>query len=178
MQEPTKNRTKTFRLDVALVEALGKSAKRAQMTENGFVSEVLKDRLMIDPLFPAFEELKLSGDTFRTILSAANADELEAVASEIAQKNAQLIHELYESNDRTLTSQEFITEILAKHSHWFHIEGSYESIHHSITLRHTFGLKWSIFVKSYILSAHSAFSNDKIKIEIADQFVRVEWTPT
>jgi len=177
VQEPTKTRTKTFRFHISLVEALGRGAKRAQLTENTFVSEMLKDRLMIDPLFPAFEEIRLSSNTFRTILSATNADELEAVASEIGQNNAQLVHELYESNDRILTSQEFITEVLARHSNWFHIEGSYGSIHHSMTLRHTFGLRWSVFVKSYVLSAHSIFSKEKVEIVIADQFVRIEWTP-
>lgn len=176
--ETRRTKTKTFRFDVDLIEALGRSPKRAQMTENAFLSEMLKDRVMIDPLFPAFEELRLSTDMFRTILSATNADVLEAVASETAQKNAQLIRELYESNDRALTLQEFITEVLASHSHWFHIEGNYKSSHRSMTLRHTFGLKWSTFVRAYVSSTHDVFSKDKIKIDVADQFVRIEWTPT
>ena len=166
MQEPIKTRTKTYRFDVRLIEALGRGAKRAQMTENAFVSELLTDRLM------------MSSDTFRTVLSAANADELEAVASEVGQRHAQLVHELYESNDRILTFQEFIMEVLARHSNWFHIEGNKGSARHSITLRHTFGLMWSVFVRGYILSASSIFSKDKIVIEVADQFVRIEWTPT
>jgi hypothetical protein len=178
MQEPMKTRTRAYRFDVRLIEALKRGAKRAHRTENAFVSEILKDRLAIDPLFPAFEEVRLSGDTFRTIVSATNADALEALASEIAQKNAQLIHELYESNDRTLTPQEFITELLAEHSHWFFVEGAYKPTHRSIMLRHAFGLKWSVFVKSYIRGVYNILSKDKIEIEITDQFVRIEWTPT
>ncbi len=177
MQEPARTRTKAYRFDVRMIEALGRGAKRAQMTENAFVSELLTDRLMMDPLFPAFEEIRMSSDTFRTVLSAANADELEVVASKVGQKHAQLVHELYESNDRVLTFQEFITEVLARHSNWFHIEGIKGSTRHSITLRHTFGLKWSVFVRGYILSASSIFSKDRIRIEVADQFVRIEWTP-
>jgi hypothetical protein len=67
MQEPKKTRTKAFRFEVSLIEKLGRASKRAHLTENAFVSALLEDKLLIDPLIPAFQEIRLAGITFQSM---------------------------------------------------------------------------------------------------------------
>ena len=87
MQEPNKSQSKTFRLGQELVDMLEKAAKRAHMGESAFASGVLEDRLSIDPIIPALPQIRLSSETFQSILSASNADALEMASSEVGQRN-------------------------------------------------------------------------------------------
>jgi hypothetical protein len=175
LQKSEKTRTKSFRLDVTLVEKISQAAKRAHMTENAFVCAVLEDRVIIDPVIPAFHMIRLSSGVFQSILGTANTDALETGASDTAQRNFPLILELYAASGRILDFREFIIEIMGKSCHWFEVEGDDNRTHRGITLRHIYGLKWSKYVKAYILTAYSIISRDKIKIEITDQFIRIEF---
>jgi hypothetical protein len=173
MQERTKTRTKTFRFDSIQVEKLNRATKRAQVTENKFVADLLAERLIIDPLIPAFYEIRLAGVTFESILNATNADALESAASDMAQKNSQLVRELYESNGIALTFQEFVTDVLGKYGRWFYIEGNVNWSDGGVSLRHQYGLRWSRFLRAYLQSAYGIFSENRLKIEINNQFVRI-----
>ena len=124
MHEQKKTRTKTFRFDVSLIEKLKRSAERAGVSESELVSEVLWDRLLIDPLIPAFQIMQLSSGVVQSILGASNADALEAAASDVAKKNFPLIRELYKVGGTTLEFREFVTEIMGRHGGWFYVEGS------------------------------------------------------
>lgn len=176
MQERRKTRTKTFRFDVDVVERLERAAKRASMSENEFVSVLVEDRLLIDPLIPAFHEVRLSSDAVQSFLVAANVDALEAASSEMAQRNFQLILKLYETNQIPLDFRRFVTDILGKYCRWFYVEG--DNTQQGITLRHTYGLKWSKFVRAYILAVYGTISKEKIRVEITDKLIRIEIPPS
>ncbi len=118
----------------------------------------------------------MSSNTFQTILNATNLDSLETGASDVAQKNFRLVHELYDSDGRSLTFREFVTEILANHSHWFYHEGGMVAGNRALMLRHPYGVRWSRFLKSYIVSAYGASSKNKINIEVEDQFIRIDFS--
>ncbi len=96
----------------------------------------------------------------------------------MAKKNFPFVCELYRNRKHSLTFREFVTKVLGKHSGWFYVEDDDDGTQRWMFLRHPFGRKWSLFVKSYTLSAHSAISKDKIDIEIADQFIRIDFSPT
>lgn len=177
MEKPIKTRTKTFRFDITLLEKLDEAAKRARVTENAFVSATLEERLEIDPLIPAFRLIRLSSRVFQSILGTANTDALEAGAADTAQKNFPLIIELFAASGRNLDFREFIVDIMGKSCQWFEVEGNEIRNHRGITLRHSYGLKWSKYIKTYLLTAHSIISKDKIRIEITDQFIRVDFSP-
>ncbi len=177
MQERRKSRTKSFRFDVNLIEGLRRAADHAAMSENEFVSEALADRVLIDPLVRAFREVKFSAETFQAILGGTDANTLEMSGSQIARKNFPLVFELYRNSKHPLAFREFVVEVLGKHSGWFYVEDDDVGTQQWMILRHSFGRKWSLFVKSYILSAHSAISKDRIEVEIADQFIRIDFSP-
>jgi hypothetical protein len=172
-----KTRVKSFRLDCGLIEALGKAARRANMTENAFLSRVLEGRLAIDPLFPAFDGLSLSSSILRSILGAANVDALETAASDAGHKDFPLIRELFAASDRPITLRMFVIDILGKCGRWFHVEGDASRTHRWTTLRHGCGLKWSKYIRAYILGAHGTISRDRLEIGVTDQVVRIEFPP-
>jgi hypothetical protein len=176
MQGIKKTRTKTFRFDVNLAEKLGKAARRAHMTENAFVIATLEDRLALEPLIPAFHMIRTSSGVFHSILGTSNTDALETGASDTAQRNFPLILELYAASGRILDFREFIIDIMGKACYWFEVEGDDNGTHRGIRLRHTYGLKWSKYVKAYLLTAYSIISKDKIRIEITDQFIRIDFS--
>jgi hypothetical protein len=172
MQGRKKTRTKTFRFDVGVVDRLERAANRANMSENEFVSVLLEDRLLIDPLVPAFHGMWLSSDAVQSFMVAANVDVLEVASSEMAQRNFPLIFKLYETNQIPLDFRKFVTDVLGKYCHWFYVEG--DDNPHWITLRHAYGLKWSKYVRAYILSAYGTTSKGTIEVEITDQLIRIE----
>ena len=175
MQERRKTQTESFRFDVSSLEGLKSAAKNAGMTKNAFMSALLADRLFIDPLVRTFHKISLSDETFLSILGSRDANALEIAGSEMARRNFPLVCELYQRR-QPLTFRQFLTQILDKHAGWFHVEEG-DGTQRWVTLMHPFGRMWSIFVRSYILSAYSIISKDKIKIEIADQFIRVDFSP-
>jgi hypothetical protein len=138
---------------------------------------MLEERLLIDPIVSAVPLIRLTAETFQSILDAADERSLEIAGSKLAKKIYPLINELYDASEEPLSLKEFVIRVLAGYAHWFQVEGSSSPTHRGITFSHPHGLKWSIFVKSYILSANDAVSKDKITIEIADQFVRIDFSP-
>jgi hypothetical protein len=175
MHKSTGTVSKTFRFDARLANALEKSARRAEMTETALVTVILRDRLSIDPLFPAFREITMSEGTFQSILSGSDSKLLIQAAPTTGRKNAQLVRELFDSYDIPLTFEDYVTVLLGRHSHWFYIEGSYSSTHQFLTLRHSFGAAWSNFAKAYLTGVSEVLSKDKVNIESSEQYVRIAW---
>ncbi|MGA2665002.1 MAG: hypothetical protein ABSF83_08670 [Nitrososphaerales archaeon] len=156
-----------------MTERLDKATRRTEKSESGFVSDALLDRLTIDPLIPAFQEMSLSSVTFQCILSAADAEALEASGSYAAQKNVPFIRELFRSYGHELSFQEFVTNVLGKHSGWFSIEGDPRLNGGWMTLRHGCDMKWSRFLRAYLLTAHNAFSEENLEVKVGEQFVEI-----
>ncbi len=174
MEKPENTRVKSFRLGVSVVENFDRAARRAQMTENGFLAALLAERLLIDPLVPAFQEVTLSATAFQSILNATNADALEAAGSDIAQRDVPLMNELFESNGRTFNLQ-ILIDILGKHGRWFYVEGNVSLTRGWLTLRHGYGFRWSKFLQAYLVTASGLLSKGTINVKIGDQFVRVSF---
>jgi hypothetical protein len=174
VQVRQRTRTRTFRLDLETIQKLDKAAKRAHTTESNFLVNLLRERLTIDPIFPAFQEILFATETFQSILAATNIDALEVLATETAQRHVPLIIELYESNAEHFDFWVLVADILGAHRHWFSVEGDIHAIHHGVTLRHGFGRKWSRFLGAYLQSAYNILADDKLSIKVGEQFVRIE----
>ena len=178
MELPKKTRIKSFRIEESLLRNLDRATKRAHITESAFVTELLQDRLIMDRLVPAFPEIKLSRPTFQSILGATNSDALEAAASDVALRNLQLVSELYGTSDTGVSFQEYVSDVLASHAHWFSIEDDSGWTHGEVTLRQEYGMKWSDFVKTYLSVAFSVLSKGVINVESGEQFVHVSFKRT
>jgi len=171
--EDLRTRTKTFRFAVTTLTQLKDAAERANMTENELVNQAVARRLLVDPLFPTFRKICLDSDTMSRLISAANVDVLETTASELAQRDFPVVRRLYKTRHRPLEFIDFLTDVLAKAAQWFTVEGQEGGAQKQLVLHHRYGLKWSLYLKSYITSAFSTISRDRLRIEIDDQFVVV-----
>lgn len=173
MQERKRTRVKGFRFDIDVLEGLKKMAKHANMTVNEYVVEMVKNRLLVYPLIPAFDGLWLDAEEIRSILGTGNADTLEIVGSEMAQKNFSLILTLYGANKIQLDFRKFVIDVLGTYCNWFRVEG--EETQQWLTLRHQYGPKWSAYTKAYLTSAYSMISKGRLKVEITDQLIQIEF---
>ena len=175
MQEREKTETRTFRFSISLLKRLKKAAERREISENELASALLEDSLLIDPLIPAFHGMTLDSDTIESFLMSGNVDALEAALSEKAQKNVPLIFKLYEKSEIPMDFWRYLVDILGNYCGWFYVEWKDTVTHKWIMLRHSYGLKWSRCLRAHIVSAYSTISNDKLKVEISDQWVQVEF---
>jgi hypothetical protein len=168
-----KSATRAYRLDAELIEELKKVAKREGVSENSYVENLLAQRIRASPLIRAFPYIVISRRTLLPILGSANSDGLELAGMDLGKKNFALAKELYESLGRELTFTKFLVEILDKEARWFEVEGA-EDRPERLTLRHECGMKWSLFLKSYLTSAYELISREKIKLTPNESYVSVE----
>jgi len=172
-----KSTTRAYRLDVELVEGLKKAARREGVSENSFVQNLLGRRVKVDLLVNAIPYVLLSRRTLFHVLGSTNPDGLEMVGLELGKGNFILARELYESVGRELGFSGYLTEILDKEAQWFEVEGA-EDKPERLTLRHECGMKWSLFLRSYLTSAFEVVSHEKLKMTFNDSYVSLELPPS
>jgi hypothetical protein len=173
VQNP-KTRVKSFRLHEELLETLRIAASRHGVTENTLVETFLTSRLRVDPILLAFDVISVGRETFMQIIGAANIDGLEAFAPTQGKKSFSLAKQLFASNDMQLSFFKYLTEILGERARWFHTEGTLVKPE-LITLYHPYGTKWSAFLKSFISGAYEVISRDKLKLDITNDFVSIQF---
>lgn len=168
-----KSATRAYRLDVELIEGLNKAATREGVSENSFVQNLLTRRVKADPLIHAFPSVVISRRTLLSILGSTNPDALEMAGLDLGKRNFTLARELYESVGRELGFSEYLGEILGKEAQWFEVEGAEEKPER-LTLRHECGMKWSLFLRSYLSGAFEMVSHEKIEMTLNDLYVSVK----
>lgn len=168
-----KSATSSFRFDAELIEGLKKAAKHEGVSENSFVESVLSRRVRADPIIHAFPYIILSRRSFVPILGTSDPDSLELVASELGKRNFAFARELYGSSGTTLGFSQYLIEVLGEQAHWFETEGV-NSMPERMTLRHEYGLKWSLFLKSFLTGAYEVVSHDRMKTSLTDAYVGIE----
>ena len=168
-----KSKVRSFRLDSGLLEELKTVAEREKTSENAFVEGILARRIKTDPIITAFPYVVLSRKSFSSILGMANPDGLEVVGQELGRRNFAFTRELYESVGQEVGFAQYLGDILDEQAHWFFVEGGNKRPE-KLILRHEYGYKWSIFLKSFLIGAHEVVSRDRIRIDLADSYLRME----
>jgi hypothetical protein len=168
-----KSEVKAFRLDSELLKGVRTVARREGVSESAFVQNLLSHRVKADPLIRAFPFIVLSRQSFVQIIGMANPDSIEFVALDLGKRNFAFARELFESVGTDLGFSQYLTEVLDGQAHWFGTEGV-NSRPERITLRHEFGIKWSLFLESFLTGAYEVVSHNRIKIGVADAYVSIE----
>jgi hypothetical protein len=169
-------KVKTFRLSSGLLLGLERVAKRAKLSENMFVAQVLTRALLTEPLVPAFGKIVLGEQTFASILSTANPDSLEIDGITLGKESYSLVCALFESEDYKMTFVEFLVKLLSQEGRWFSIECIPEEFPEQLVLHHKYGERWSLFLKSYLMGAYEVLNAEVLKIEVKDNILKV-WLP-
>lgn len=151
---------------------LSLSAKRHEVSENLLLEKILRSTLYIDPLLDAFQVVVLGKATLEMFVATMEADSLEKLAFEQGKKDFIMAKQIFESNGMMLTYFEFVIRVLGKEAKWFKVEGQFVKPE-NLTLLHSCGMKWSLFLKGYVLGAYEAVSRDKLKIEVSEQSVSI-----
>lgn len=168
-----KSAIRAYRLDLELIEGLKKAARREGVSENSFVQNTLSQRVTANPLIHAFPYIVLSRRTIVPILGTTNADGLELVAFDLGRRNFALVRELYGSVGKEMGFLEYLTEVLDKQARWFEVEGVEEKPER-VTLYHECGMRWSLFLKSFLTAAYEVISREKIRVVLNDTYVSLE----
>jgi hypothetical protein len=169
---------KAFRLETNLILSLKRAARRLEVSENMYVMQVLTRALMTDPLTPAFGRIELGVETFASILSTANPDSLEIDGFALGKKNYSLFREILESIGCQMTFIQFLVKMLAGAAEWFVVEGNVNDSSEQLTLRHKYGEKWSLFLKSYISGAYAVLSAGKLQIDVKGTILKIRFPTT
>jgi hypothetical protein len=133
----------------------------------------------VDPLTPFLTGGIIAPEYMvRRLIDISDGDRLEKSGAEVARKNLSKITEAYRSNGISFEFDEVMREILGGYFQMFRIEGdSLYKGHRVMTLSHGRGLKWSRFLRSYLLRAYGIVSKEKVEIEITDGFLKVIFSP-
>ena len=167
--------TKTFRFDPRLIEKISEVAKKHGQSPNQFISNTLKWRVSIDPLIPTFDGIMFGRETFKSIIGIVDTDSLEIAGWELGKKHFVISRTLFESRGEELSFVRYISEVLDEHARWFRIEGGVSETSKKMTIHHNFGVKWSMFLKSYLSSAYEVVSGAKLFITTNDTFVKIKF---
>ena len=169
----TRTRIRSYRLDLNLIEQLRKAASKEGISENNFVTGILQRRTRIDPLIPAFKGIILSDEILRAIISTSNADTLELSGFNLGKETFMLARELFRSHEMELTFTELLIDILDDQLRWFNVEGNLTEKSEGVTIRHAYGVKWSVFVKSFLIGAHTVVSKEILEVEAKSGILRI-----
>lgn len=148
------------------------SARRHEVSENLLLERILKSRLFVDPLVDALQVMGIGRRTVMAIIDKVDSDSLERLAFSQGKETFLLARDLFESNGLTLTYFEFVTRILGKEAKWFRVEGEYVKPER-VTLFHSCGMKWSCYLRGYVMGAHEVVSQLKLKTHISDESISI-----
>lgn len=169
--------TRSFRLDDKLLQNLARMAKKYGLTENQLVASWLSWRIGFDPLIPTFDGLMLSTEVFESILNGCNAHVLELRGLELGKKHVVMSRMLFEAVGKQLTFVKYVKEILSRRARWFRIEGEIDEASRELILIHKLGIRWSVFLKAFLMGAYESTPRMRLTVEITDTAVILRLNP-
>lgn len=172
MQNPREIRS--FRLSRSLLGLLRVAARQHGISENALAEKILERYLSVEPMIQGFDYVAVGKDTFASILGMSDANGLEITGAERGWKAFSLAKELFESVNIRLAFPQYLSEILGGQARWFRVEGMNVNPER-ITLQHSYGLKWSGFLKSYLSSAYELASRNKLELTVSSDYVGVRF---
>jgi hypothetical protein len=166
---------KSIRVDSSLERRLAAVSKKKNMTESAYVSGALRKELTIEPLSPAFDGITIERVAFRSIIDLANREAIDLLGAEVARRDIPLVFDLLDLKVQKRSVLDFLNDIAADCWHWFKIGLNPEG-ETRIVLYHQFGLKWSFFLKSFIVEAFALVSEAPPRITVTETVVKVDWS--
>lgn len=174
VQSPKKRQVKAFRIDTSVLQALKVASRDSGISENAFVEAILHRRLEAEPLRRAFGHIVLEDEILASFSKLIDVDKLEAIGFDRGKRTFLLAKELFTSSGSELTFSQFAFKILGDLANWFEVEGLHLRPDR-VTLRHKYGIKWSVFLRGFLSGAFEVVSRDKLLLNLSDEFVGVQF---
>lgn len=160
---------KSFRIDEPALRAVEAEAASQNVSSNTLVNQILKQFAEYDRFARRINTVKLSTATFRSLLSAVDAERVIEVAKGSGSSVPQAL--------ATAKKGKVDLESLMDHVHYLttyaHLCEMSETVNahgHVVTLMHDFGLNWSIFLVHYITAMFGLIGMSP-KLEMSDRSV-------
>jgi hypothetical protein len=160
---------KSFRIDESALRAVEAEAASLNISPNTLVNQILKQFAEFDRFARKINTVKFSSASFRGLLSAANVDELIAVAKSAGSSIPQAF---VTAKQGQVDLDSLINHLrsLAAYAQLFEFSETIDIHNRVVTLIHDYGLNWSIFLVHYI-TAMLAIIGLSPKLEMSDRSV-------
>ncbi len=173
--EGNRTTTKSFRLTQELAALLSKTSLRLNVTETEYVSKYLKKLLTMEPLFQYLGVVAMSQTLFQRIISQTNHEGIEILGSEVAEEEIPSVFELLGMGKSLSSLEDFMKGVLEPWG-WFKMETVRIDLHRrELKLFHNGGLKWSEFLRYYLMSASERITKQRPEISISNRVVVVKF---
>jgi hypothetical protein len=147
--EPTV--TKTFRLSREISNAMTEESRRASVSENVVVNQVLKRWAVFDRFVARQNIMMLNRRLFTRFSQILDENDLEEIAKEFGKK---LTVDLFDLNGMEMTRGNvldyYLKTVLSDCMRWYSYEHHGDHSQGRFVLRHDFGRRWSVFLKTFI----------------------------
>jgi hypothetical protein len=172
--ETSKTVIKSIRISPSLEERLGIVSRRSKMTESAYLSDALHRQIMLEAITPALDGITVEWKTFRSIVSLADRESIEALGAEFAKRDVLFTLDLLDLPKTKESLLVFLSEIAADCWHWFKI-GLTPRGDARILLYHHFGMNWSRFLNSFLVAAFALVSEAPPNIVVTERLLKIDW---
>ena len=146
---PEKTVTRSFRINEGAFLALEEEARKRNISLNTLVNQLFLSYANFDRYFQKFGMLKISKVAYRRTLKALSDQEIVEAAREVAQNSARVVL-LTRYGTLSLVGVLEYLKSLAEHAYWFEYNEVLSSgKERVVTLTHSLGEKFSIFMTAY-----------------------------
>ena len=173
--EGNRTTTKSFRLTRELAATLSRTSLRLNLTETQYVSNCLRKLLTMEPLFQNIGVVTMSQTLFQRIIGQIDHEGIEILGSEVAEEEIPTVFESLGMNNSLSSFEDFMKVVLEPWG-WFKMETARIDLYqHELKLFHNGGLKWSEFLKYYLVSAFEGITKRHPEISISSRVVVVKF---
>jgi hypothetical protein len=165
----TRTVPKSFRVDEPALQAIEKDAESQNVSVNTLVNQIFKQYADYDRFARKVSTVKLSGSTFRGLLSAVDAEKVIEVAK-ASGSGVPLAFATAKSGRVDMKALLDHLRYLATYAHVCELSETTDPQGHNFTLIHDFGLNWSIFLVHYVTAMFGLIGVTP-KIEMSDRSV-------
>ena len=143
--------TKTFRLSKEISNAMTEESKRTSVSENIVVNQVLKKWAIFDRFVTRQSIMMLNRRLFSRFALILEEDELATIAKELGTKLTTDLFDLVGMElHRDNVIDYYLKTVLSDCMRWYSYEHHGDHNQGHFVLRHDFGRRWSVFLKTFI----------------------------
>jgi hypothetical protein len=142
-------KTRTFRIDPALLAILDSEAEEQGITSSSLLNQILKKYALVGRFDEEDEAVNLSHDAVKGMVDLLTEEQLVRLGEKSGTELSSAYFYMMDSRDVDSVIS-FINIQLGKYSGWYQLHSSVENRKYTLLLSHQIELKWSIWLRSTI----------------------------
>lgn len=159
--------THTFRINAKTNDILVEEAKRAGINLNAFVNRWLNRYASTYRFFLKNRTVTMSRRAFSYLLTELAEERLTAIGRKLGSEDPPEFSRIFGKEYDRESFEFFLKEVLPV-AGWFECEEGLGSTSNSFFLHHTYGPKWTLFLRAFLEGMTATFYT-KVKIELTKE---------